>query len=90
MHAAAFAISAISQVAWLVPNPAVGDALRAFGMLWMVLYLVFALRRVYGTTVVGALWRTAIVGPIYMIVILLTSLGIGLGWLMLRSASTSG
>lgn len=86
VHAAAFAISAISQVAWLVPNPAFGDILRAFGVLWMVLYVVFALRRVYRTTVVGALWRTALIGPIYMTVIFVTALAISLGWLMLRAS----
>ena len=85
VHAAAFAISTISQVAWLVPSGAVEDFLRALGVVWMTLYFVLALKQVYRTTVVGALWRTAVVGPIYMIPILATALTIGLGWLALRS-----
>jgi hypothetical protein len=85
VHAAAFAISTISQLAWLLPNAAAGDVLRALGVLWMVLYFVVALKRVYSTTVVGALWRTALIGPIYMITIVATALAISLGWLMLKS-----
>jgi len=85
VHAAAFAISAISQVAWFLPNAAAADWLRALGVLWMVCYVVLAFKRVYRTTVVGALWRTAVVGPIYMIAILATAITIGLGWLALRS-----
>ena len=52
---------------------------------YMVTYLVLAVKRVYRTTVVGALWRTAVIGPIYMAVLLVTAIGIGLGWLILRS-----
>ncbi len=85
VHAAAFAISAISQAAWFVPNAAAADWLRAIGVFWMGLYVVIALKRVYRTSVVGALWRMAVIGPIYMTVILATAVGIGLGWLMLRS-----
>lgn len=86
VHAAAFAISAVSQVAWLVPNAAAGDVLRMLGVLWIVVYLVLALRRVYRTTVVGALWRTAVIGPVYVMVIGVTALAIGLGWVLLRAA----
>ena len=85
VHAAAFAISAMSQVAWLVPNASMGDFLRGLGVLWMVVYVGVALKRVYGTTAVGALWRTAVVLPIYMTAIAVTALTIGLGWVMLRS-----
>jgi hypothetical protein len=85
VHAAAFAISTVSQLAWLVPNAATGDVLRGLGALWMVIYVVVALKRVYSTTVVGALWRTALIGPIYMFTIIATALAISLGWLMLRS-----
>jgi hypothetical protein len=85
VHAAAFAISAISQVAWFLPNTSAADWLRALGVFWMVIYVVLAFKRVYRTTVVGALWRTAVVGPIYMIVILATAVTISLGWLALRA-----
>ena len=86
LHAAAFAISAISQVAWFVPNARVADWVRALGVVWMVTYVVLAFKRVYRTTVAGALWRTAIVGPIYMIAIMATAIAIALGWIMLRSS----
>jgi hypothetical protein len=89
VHAAAFAISAISQLAWLVPHAATADVLRMLGVLWMVIYVVVALKRVYRTTVVGALWRTAVIGPVYTIVIFATALAIGLGWLALRSPGAS-
>jgi hypothetical protein len=85
VHAAAFAISAISQVAWFIPNAATADIVREIGVFLMVLYVVLAFKRVYRTTVVGALWRTAVIGPIYMAVILVTAVAIGLGWLALRT-----
>jgi hypothetical protein len=85
VHAAAFVISAISQVAWFIPNAATADIVREIGVFLMVLYVVLAFKRVYRTTVVGALWRTAVIGPIYMAVILVTAVAIGLGWLALRT-----
>lgn len=86
VHAAAFGVSAISQLAWLVPNVRTSDTLRGIGVAYVVIYFVMAMRRVYHKTVLGALWRTAVIVPIYMLSIVLVAVGIALVWLYVPAA----
>ena len=86
VHAAAYAVSAVSQLAWLVPNAKMGDTLRAIGVAYVVIYFVMAMRRVYRTTVLGALWRTAVIVPIYMLSIVIAAVGIALIWVYVPAA----
>jgi hypothetical protein len=86
VHAAAFAVSALAQLAWLVPNAKTGDFLRFIGVAYVVIYFVMALRNVYRKTVLGALWRVVVIVPIYALTILLVAIGIGLVWLYMPAA----
>lgn len=86
VHAAAFGVSALSQLAWFIPNARLGDVVRATGVLYVVVYFVLALRNVYRKTVLGALWRAAVIGPIYMFTIVLVAVGIALVWLFVPAA----
>jgi hypothetical protein len=88
VHAAAFAISALSQVAWIIPNASIGDLVRGIGVFAVIGYAGLAMRRVYGTTIVGTAWRTMVITVIYGITIGLTAVAIGLGWLYLHSPGT--
>jgi hypothetical protein len=81
VHAAWYAVSALAQVAWLVPNVRMGDTLRGIGVAYVVIYFVMAMKRVYRKTVLGALWRAAVIGPIYLLTIVMVAVGIALVWL---------
>ena len=83
VHAAAYGVSALSQLAWFIPNARLGDVVRATGVAsTSSMYFVMALRNVYRKTVLGALWRAAVIGPIYMLTIVLVAVGIALVWLL--------
>jgi len=89
VHAAAFAISALSQVAWIIPNASIGDLVRAVGVFSMFGYAGVAMKRVYGTTIVGTISRTIVIVLIYGIAIGVTAVAIGLGWLLLHSSGAA-
>jgi hypothetical protein len=89
VHSAAFAISAISQVAWVIPNASIGDLVRAVGVFSMFGYAGAAMKRVYGTTIVGTIWRTMVIVLIYGMAIGVTAVAIGLGWLLLHSSGAA-
>jgi hypothetical protein len=86
VHAAWYAVSALAQVAWLVPNARIGDTLRAIGVAYVVIYFVMAMKRVYRKSVLGALWRAAVIGPIYLLTIVIAAVGIALVWLYVPAA----
>jgi hypothetical protein len=79
-------VSALAQLAWLVPNARLGDALRAIGVFYVLIYFVMALRRVYRKTVLGAIWRTVVIVPIYLLSIVVVAVGIAVVWVYVPAA----
>jgi hypothetical protein len=65
VHAAWFLLLALASAARLVPVAWVGSAVAMGIVVWMIAYFVLALRRAYGVTIGGALWRTAAVAVTY-------------------------
>ncbi len=60
----------------LVRLPYAAPAADILAELYMVGYFFVAFRRVYETTIWGTLWRTVIVGSLYLAALLLTLIAI--------------
>ena len=74
VHAAwffALAVSSLLQAA-LVRLPYAAPATDIGAELYMIGYLFVAFRRVYETTIWGTLWRTVIIGSLYLLALLIT------------------
>jgi hypothetical protein len=74
VHAAWFLMLALGTLARLIP---VHWAPLSFVVpVWMLVYLVLALRRAYGLRIGGALWRAAVVAVAYGLVLVATMVAI--------------
>jgi hypothetical protein len=74
VHAAVMAIGALGHLAGLIPNNAARVAIQLPLYSYNMVYVGLAIRRVYSRTVFGSLWRIAVIGPVYMVSILLVAI----------------
>ena len=78
VHSAWFFAFTVGQLARLVPVPYAQNAIAVLMVLYAGAYLWFAFRRAYATTLLGALWRTLVVGVAYWLVVIGTLIAIWL------------
>jgi hypothetical protein len=75
-HAAWFALGVIAIVArWVLP-PRIATPIRIALFVYAMVYAVASLRRVYSSRLSGTLVRTAVLLPVYCLVVLLTAAAI--------------
>jgi hypothetical protein len=66
VHAAVLAVAAVGQVGWIVPGRLLGGIVQMFAAVYAIGYLALAFRYAYRTTAAGAIWRTAVIAPLYL------------------------
>ena len=76
VHAVWLFANAVNTLLDAVPAPYVGPVGGAIVSIYSVGYFLLAFHRVYETTVWGALWRAALIGSIYVLLLILTIFGI--------------
>ncbi len=78
VHAAWFVAFSVLVLTRAVPAPRVGGAVATLVLLYAGGYLWLAFRRVYGTTLLGALRRVLVVAIVYFILVIAVVLGVAL------------
>jgi len=78
VHSAWFFAFTVGSLARLVQAPYARNTIGALMVLYAGVYLWFAFRRAYAVTLLGALWRTEVIGVAYWLVVLATLFAIWL------------
>jgi hypothetical protein len=90
LHAVWFFVNAAEALFGLVTLPFVPVAANVGLTLYFLAYYFLAFRRVYETTILGTLWRTAAIGVLYMVLLIATVAAIAAptAWSLMFGRST--
>jgi hypothetical protein len=76
VHAVAFGAGTLMTAARIAYVPVVSDVVTVGALLFAVVHFVLALHRAYETTWFGAVWRGALIGVLYLAVLVLTQIAL--------------